>query len=475
MSPLPEAPTLVSMASTVRVPSHWRNLLADLPQYSHLAEMKLSLASDGASGQLRTHLPKMPLSIARQSMDTENREIPIPEAVRELYALYRPTPLRRARNLEQEIGTHARIYFKFEGTNVAGSHKMNSALAQAYYYNKAGVRHVVTGTGAGQWGTALAFACRRFDLECTVFMPRVSLQQKPQRRVMMELFGARIHESPSELTELGRRIRSRDPDKLGTLAVATGEALELATTRERSQFAVGSGENHVLLHQTVIGQEAQQQILELGDYPDVIFACMGAGSNFAGVTFPFLGDPDHPRPRCVAVEPAACPKMTRGVYAYTETDFSGTTPIAKMMTLGAQFEAPGIHAGGLRYHGTSPLLSAMYADGLFEAVACPQRAVFEAAALFARCEGVLPAPESAHAICAALDEARKATVSRPLSILINISGMGVFDISGYQEYLSGEMEDCAASDEVVAQSLEALRGEQERYLQVAGGPERDEP
>lgn len=473
MSPPTEVQVLEAKASSIGVPTHWRNLLADFPQYGQVPEMKISLASGEAGGQPHSHLPKMPLSIARQSMDTQNREIPIPEAVRELYTLYRPTPLRRARNLEQEIGSHARIYFKFEGTNIAGSHKMNSALAQAYYYHKAGVRHVVTGTGAGQWGTALAFACRRFGLECTVFMPRVSLLQKPQRQVMMELFGARVHESPSELTELGRRIRSQEPDKLGSLAVATGEALELATVRERTQFAVGSGENHVLLHQTVIGQEAQQQILEIDDYPDVIFACMGAGSNFAGVTFPFLGDRDRPRPRCVAVEPAACPKMTRGAYAYTETDFSGTTPIAKMMTLGARFEAPGIHAGGLRYHGTSPLLSAMYAGGLFEAVACPQRAVFEAAALFARCEGVLPAPESAHAICAALEEARTATASRPLSILINISGMGVFDISGYQEYLAGEMEDCAASEETVAQSLAALRREQDRYVRVGGGTEQD--
>ncbi len=454
--------------SAIGVPTTWRNLLADYPQHGE-AGAKLPGAADPLADDLYRHLPKMPLAIARQSFNTTQREIAIPEPVRECYALYRPTPLRRASRLERAIGTSARIYYKYEGANISGSHKLNSALAQAYYYRQAGVRHLVTGTGAGQWGTALAFACQLFGLECTVFMPAVSLRQKPQRRTMMEIFGARLHESPSDLTAVGRRALAESASKLGTLALATGEALEMAASGERTLFAVGSGENHVLLHQTVIGQEALGQMRALGEYPDAIFACMGAGSNFAGITFPFLGDAAQPhRPRCVAVEPAGCPKMTRGVYAYTRTDFSGTTPVARMMTLGSGFEAPGIHAGGLRYHGTSPFLSALFADRVFEAVACPQRAVFDAAMLFARTEGVLPAPESAHALCAAIEEARRAgSGDKSPVLLVNISGGGAFDLSGYQEHLQGMMEDCVIPDEVVSRSLAALEEEQHKYL-VAG-------
>ncbi len=466
--------------AAIGIPTAWRNLLADYPQHGEASGAKLPGAAETLDeDDVYRHLPKMPLAIARQSFDTTHREIAIPEPVRDCYALYRPTPLKRATRFEREIGTTARIYYKFEGANISGSHKLNSALAQAYYYRQAGVRHLVTGTGAGQWGTALAFACRHFGLECTVFMPAVSLRQKPQRRTMMEIFGARLYESPSDLTAVGRRAKAQGDGKLGTLALATGEALELAASEDRALFAVGSGENHVLLHQTVIGQEALAQMRELGEYPDAIYACMGAGSNFAGITFPFLGDLDQPhRPRCVAVEPAACPKLTRGIYAYTRTDFSGTTPVARMMTLGSHFEAPGIHAGGLRYHGTSPFLSALYADGVFEAVACPQRAVFDAAMLFARSEGVLPAPESAHALCAAIEDARRAPAGRSPVLLINISGAGGFDLSGYQEHLEGLIEDCVASDEMVHESLAALEDEQKKYVaasleMAAGGPRSD--
>jgi tryptophan synthase beta chain len=453
-------PSIESVATPVEVPRNWRNLLADYPQFNH---NKLPEPVARRFSNHLAHLPKMPLAIARQSYDTAHRYIPIPDEVLELYRQYRPTPLRRARAFEEALGTESRIYYKFEGVNISGSHKLNTAVAQAYYYKKAGVQHVVTGTGAGQWGSAIAFACARFGLECTVFMPRVSLLQKPMRRTMMELFGAQLHESPSEVTELGRRTRSAAPEKLGSLAIATGEALELAGTRERTLFAVGSGENHVLLHQTVIGEEALQQLRQIGEYPDTIFACMGAGSNFAGIAFPFLGDSakSH-QPRLIAVEPEGCPKLTRGRLAYTETDFSGTTPIARMMTLGSLFEAPGIHAGGLRYHGTSPFLSEMFANGLFEAVACPQRKVFHYASMFALCEGVLSAPESAHAICAAAEEASRDPARRQV-ILINISGMGYHDLSGYHDSLTGALDDGKPSDEVIERSLAALVREQECY------------
>jgi tryptophan synthase beta chain len=455
-------------AASIELPDHWRNLLADYPQFNH---NKLPEAVAGQVSNQFTHLPKMPLAIGRQSYDTTNRYIRIPNEVLELYRLYRPTPLRRARIFEQALGTSAQIYYKYEGANISGSHKLNSAIAQAYYYQKAGVRHVVTGTGAGQWGSAIAFACARFGLECTIFMPRVSLQQKPMRRTMMELFGAKLHESPSELTGLGRRTRAENPEKLGTLAIATGEALELAATREKTLFAVGSGENHVLLHQTIIGEEALRQMWQLGVYPDVIFACMGAGSNFAGIAFPFLGADDNElhRPRLVAVEPEACPKLTRGRLAYTETDFSGTTPIARMITLGSGFEAPGIHAGGLRYHGTSPFLSEMFAHGLFEAAACAQREVFHFASLFARSEGVLAAPESAHAICAAAEEAVRDPARRQL-LLVNISGMGYHDLSGYYEFLTGTLDDGKPSEEMIQRSLATLAEEQEKYAAVPSGP-----
>lgn len=446
----------------IEIPTHWRNLAADFP---HFSETKLPDAIKDSTPDEYAYLPKMPLSLGRQSFDTVNPLIAIPEPVREMYALYRPTPLRRAERFERDLGVDAHIYYKFEGANISGSHKLNSALAQAYYFKQAGVKHIVTGTGAGQWGTAIAFACAHFGLKCTVFMPRVSLEQKPQRRVMMEMFGAELHASPSEKTEVGRRARAERPDRLGTLAIATGEALEMTRHGDRTQFAVGSGENHVLLHQTVIGQEALEQMRATGEYPDLIFACMGAGSNFAGIAFPFLGDEKAPKKvRAIAVEPAACPKMTRGVYAYTETDFSGSTPIARMMTLGAKFEAPGIHAGGLRYHGTSPFLSALFAEDYFGAEAYAQREVFASAARFARTEGVLAAPESAHAIRAAEEHALAAQKKGEAPvILINISGMGYYDMAGFSEYLDGTMDDGIPEEAKVNESLDALAAEQDRY------------
>ncbi len=442
---------------TAHVPTHWRNLLADFPDLQSGTSDTLH-DSKRLSADL-SYLPKMPLSLGRQSRDTENRYHRIPEEVLALYRLYRPTPLRRARNFEQRINTGARIYYKFEGTNISGSHKLNSAIAQGYYYKKAGVEHVVTGTGAGQWGTAIAYACAHFGLTCTIFMPSVSFRQKPQRKTMMELFGASVYESPSEITDLGRKIRAESPNKLGSLAIATGEALELVGQTNKTQFAVGSGENHVLLHQTIIGEEAKWQLEQLGEWPDIIYACMGAGSNFAGATFPFMRDErGRPRPDCVAAEPMACPKITKGVYAYTETDFSGTTPIAKMMTLGSAYEAPGIHAGGLRYHGTSPFLSSLYQMGMFRGLALPQRQVFDVATDFAKAEGVLPAPESAHAICAAAQEL--GGKAEPRTCLINISGMGYHDLAGYAAFADGSLDDGILSDDEIAKSLAQLQGAQ---------------
>ena len=444
--------------TTGHIPTHWRNILADFPELQAATDDTLH---DKRRATGLSYLPKMPLAMGRQSRDIDNRYLEIPEDVRALYRLYRPTPLRRAHNFERYLGTNTKIYYKYEGANISGSHKLNSAIAQVYYYKKAGVEHLVTGTGAGQWGTAIAYACAHFGLRCTVFMPRVSLRQKPQRKTMMELFGATVHESPSPLTALGRKIRETEPDKLGSLAIATGEALELVAQADRTQFAVGSGENHVLLHQTVIGEEAKWQLEQLGEWPDAIYACMGAGSNFAGVTFPFLNDErGRKRPDCVAAEPQACPKITRGVYAYTETDFSGTTPIAKMMTLGSSYEAPGIHAGGLRYHGTSPLLSALYQRDLFRGSALAQTKVFEHATAFARLEGLLPAPESAHAIAAAAEDLKQVTSGK--TCLINISGMGYHDLAGYAEYMNGTLDDGVLTDQQIASSLAQLQQQSQR-------------
>ena len=434
------------------LPTTWVNILADHPEYAH-RERKQSAPPPTAPTGLK---PQVPLDLFRQSTSTTMAEVEIPAEVRDLYALWRPTPLRRAVRFEAALGTNARIYFKFEGQSPTGSHKLNTAIAQTYYLKKAGATHVVTGTGAGQWGSALALATHRFGLGCTVFMPMVSLRQKPSRRVMMELYGGELFESPSPRTSVGREYAAAHPDALGSLAVATGEAIELAKSQEGYRFAVGSGENHVLLHQTVIGQEAIAQMTQLDDWPDVVTACMGAGSNFAGVVFPFMRACRSRglTTRFIAAEPIACPKLTRGHYAFERNDFSETTPITRMYTLGRKFEAPGIHAGGLRYHGTSPLLSAMYHDKLFEARAYPQRRTFEIASMFMKAEGLVPAPESAYAICAAADVA--ATSPRGTRILINISGHGLLDLSAYSDFASGKLDDGAPSEDLIRQSLAQL-------------------
>jgi len=440
---------------TVRVES-WCNILHDFPAYAKRgpAPRNMETAGNGRNVDVR---PQMTLELFRQSNQADQADIPIPDPVLELYSLYRPTPLIRAKAFEEALGTSSRIYVKFEGQNAAGSHKLNSAIAQAYYFKKAGVERITTGTGAGQWGAAISWACARAGLTATVFMAGVSYRQKPLRPVMMRVYGAEIHESPSDVTEVGRAAQIKDPQRIGSLSIANGEAIEIARSSPGARFAVGSGENHVLLHQTVIGQEAIQQMNEISDYPQVVTACVGAGSNFAGMSFPFIRDSRRSgrAVRIIAAEPVACPKLTRGLYAYDLSDASSTTPYVRMMTLGRDAVVPGIHAGGLRYHGTSPLLSAMYQDGLYEARAYRQRYVFETAVLFARTTGLIVAPESAHALCAAVDAVKEA--QSPICVLANISGHGLLDLSSYDAFLEGEIDDGLPDEEMVARSLSLLR------------------
>lgn len=445
---------------SVRVET-WCNILHDFPAYAKrdAAPRTLEVVAGGRTTDVR---PQLTLELFRQSNQPDLAEIPIPDPILELYALYRPTPLIRAKAFEEALGTKSRIYVKFEGQNAAGSHKLNSAIAQAYYFKKAGVERITTGTGAGQWGAAISWACARAGLAATVFMVGVSYRQKPLRPVMMRVYGGEVHESPSEVTEVGRAGRIKDPERIGSLSIANGEAIEIARGVPGARFAVGSGENHVLLHQTVIGQEAVRQMEEIDDYPDVVTACVGAGSNFAGISFPFIRDSRRTgKPvRIIAAEPIACPKLTRGLYAYDMSDASSTTPYVRMMTLGRDVVVPGIHAGGLRYHGTSPLLSAMFQDGLFEARSFPQRKVFETAVLFARSTGMIVAPESAHAIAAAADAAREAT--EPICVLANISGHGLLDLSSYDAYLNAAIDDGTPDEAMIARSLSLLRQRNEQ-------------
>jgi tryptophan synthase beta chain len=440
------------------LPTHWFNILHDRPQYVTSSVSRSRLAREArAAGQ--GALLQQPLSLARQSVNTADRFLPIPEEVLGLYAQYRPTPLRRAVRLEEHLGVNARIYYKYEGANLTGSHKLNTALAQAHYYARAGVKHLVTGTGAGQWGTALAYACKLMNLDCTVFWVRSTLRQKPIRGELMRLFGAVVHESPSDLTEVGRRALKEDPEAIGTLGGATGEALALAGEDSQSRFAVGSGENSVLLHQTVIGQEAVMQLAQLDEFPDCVIACMGAGSNFGGIALPFLGAAkDSGRPiRLLAVESTACPKLTRGRYLYDLSDALGTTPITKIYSLGNTYVPPPVYAGGLRHHSAGPLASAMYADGSLDAMAIDQLTAFRAGLLFCETEGILPAPEAAHAVAGMMDlVSRHPRRDTPLVVLVNISGHGLLDLGAYRSFAAGEIEAVTADEASLSQSLSAL-------------------
>jgi tryptophan synthase beta chain len=433
-------------------PASWYNIRADLPFEIPAPRPG---RDHGTPGRLR---PQLPLSLFRQSTGRE-RFIEIPEPVRAEYARWRPTPLYRAVRLEKALDTPAHIYFKYEGTSPSGSHKINTALPQAYYYHKSGVRQMVTGTGAGQWGTALAMSCHPYGIECTVFMVRCSLEQKPYRSTLMRLHGARVVASPSTLTEVGRSALHADPDSPGSLGIANAEAIEYAASHPATRFSIGSGEDHVLMHQTVIGEEALRQMAAAGEFPDVVIAAMGAGSNFSGIAFPFYraAAAENRALRLVAVEPEACPKITRGKYVFDYTDYSGVTPQMKMYTLGHTFAAYEIHAGGLRYHAAAPIVSAMYDHGLIEAAAYPQTRVFEAGAAFAQAEGIVAAPESAHAIARAIDEALEARRHGAARvILFGLSGHGLLDLGAYEQYLSGGLVDSRPTDEEIEISTKSL-------------------
>ena len=436
-----------------QIPRQWYNIIPDMP--GPLAPIinpqTLQLISP------EDMLSIFPMSLIEQEMSTQ-RWITIPDEVREIYKLWRPSPLYRARRLEQALGTPAKIYYKHEGVSPAGSHKPNSAIPQAYYNKQAGIRRLATETGAGQWGSSLALACSMFGMECTVYMVKVSCTQKPYRRSMMRLWGATVIPSPSEQTNSGRAILAHDPDCGGSLGIAISEAVEDAATHEDTNYALGSVLNHVCLHQTIIGQEAKEQLKIAGDYPDIVIACCGGGSNFAGLAFPFIADRANGKEvRCLAVEPASCPTLTKGIYAFDYGDTAKIAPIAMMYTLGHDFIPPGIHAGGLRYHGESPLVSQLYHSGQIEAKSCKQNACFEAAALFSRSEGIVPAPESSHAIRAAIDEALLAKEEgKRRVILFGLSGHGQLDMASYDDYLSGALEDHEYSSELVRQALERL-------------------
>ena len=390
---------------------------------------------------------------------TGERYVDIPGEVLDIYRLWRPSPLHRAYRLEKALGTPARIYYKYEGVSPAGSHKPNTAVPQAYYNARAGVSKLTTETGAGQWGTALAFACALFGLECEVWQVGASYDQKPYRRSMMETFGATVHRSPSELTAAGRAIRAENPEHPGSLGIAISEAVEVAAQHEEIRYALGSVLNHVLLHQTVIGEEALLQFASIDETPDVIVGCTGGGSNFGGLAFPFLREKLAGRisPVIRAVEPASCPSLTRGVYAYDFGDTAGMTPLLKMHTLGHTFIPDPIHAGGLRYHGMSPLLSHVYELGLIEALAVPQTECFDAAVRFARTEGIVPAPEPAHAIAACIREALACKESGEEKVILTaLCGHGHFDLAAYDAYLAGRMTDEDVPDERFASALSEL-------------------
>ncbi|MCX7709954.1 MAG: TrpB-like pyridoxal phosphate-dependent enzyme [Clostridia bacterium] len=435
------------------IPKQWYNIVADMPNkpapYYSPQTGKIATPDDMSA--------IFPKELIMQEMSTE-RWIDIPEEVREMFRQWRPSPLYRARALEKLLDTPARIYYKYEGTNATGSHKLNTSLPQAYYNKAAGIKRLATETGAGQWGSALSLACNHFEMDCTVYMVKVSYQQKPYRRSFMNTFGANVIASPSNLTNCGRSILERDPDCTGSLGIAISEAVEDAATHEDTNYALGSVLNHVCMHQTIIGLEAKKQLEMVDEYPDSIFACCGGGSNFSGITFPFLMDKfKGGKVRAVAVEPSACPTLTKGIFAYDYGDTAKVAPITKMYTLGHDFVPAGIHAGGLRYHGDSAIVSQLYHDGFIEAQAYGQKACFEAALMFARTEGIVPAPESSHAIRGAIDEALKAKAEgKEQVILFCLSGHGYFDFAAYDNYFCGKLDDIEYSEEAVKESMKNL-------------------
>ncbi len=437
------------------MPTKWYNILPDLPK-------PLPAALHPGTGKPLTPpdlAPLFPMELIMQEFSPE-RYIEIPDEVQDIYRTYRPTVLHRAYQLEKELDTPARIYYKYEGTSPAGSHKLNTAIAQAYYNKKEGIKRISTETGAGQWGIALSIACKFFNMECKVYMVKVSFNSKPYRRMMMEAYGATCVASPSNETKAGRDMLAKDPNCNGSLGLAISEAVEDAVSRDDTHYSLGSVLNHVLMHQTIIGEESRLQMEMAGDYPDIIVGCVGGGSNFGGMILPWMRDKISGAKkdmRIIAVEPQASPSLTKGPYAYDFGDVAGMTPLLKMYTLGHEFMPAPVHAGGLRYHGMAPIISHLYKLGLIEAKAVPQTSTFEAGIQFARTEGILSAPESTHALRVAIDEAVKCKKSgEKKNILICLSGHGLFDLPAYGEYLSGRLQDYAFSDADMKKALANL-------------------
>ena len=437
------------------IPRAWYNILADMPNppapVLHPGTKQPVGPADLA--------PLFPMALIQQEVSNE-RYIEIPEPIRQVYTQWRPSPLFRARRLEKALDTPAHIYYKYEGVSPVGSHKLNTAVAQVYYNKEEGVKKLSTETGAGQWGSALALAGSFFGVEIEIFMVKVSYQQKPYRRSLMQAYGATVHASPTDLTDAGRSILVNDPDNPGSLGIAISEAVEVAAKSGGTiKYSLGSVLNHVLLQQTVIGEEALLQMEKAGDYPDVVIGCVGGGSNMAGLVFPFIGEKLRKglKTRFLAAEPMACPSLTKGLYTYDFGDTVGMTPLIKMYTLGHDFIPPSIHAGGLRYHGMSPLVSQLHKEGIIEAQAYSQNAVFEAAVLFTRHEGILPAPEAGHAIAAVLEEATQAKeAGQERVILFNLSGHGYFDLGAYDAYFAGELQDYEYPAEAVVAAQQRL-------------------
>ena len=433
------------------IPTSWYNVQADLPKPLP------PILHPGTKEPTILPPPLFPASLNEQEFSKE-RYIEIPEEIQQIYRLWRPTSLHRAHRLEKALGTPAKIFYKYEGESPAGSHKLNTAVAQAYYAKKAGAKRLATETGAGQWGSALAIGCNFMGLECKVYMVKVSYQQKPYRRILMEVFGAKVVPSPSQDTKIGRQILAEDPNSTGSLGIAISEACEDAFSRDDTFYALGSVLNHVLMHQTVIGQESKKQLEKAGVYPDIIVGCIGGGSNFAGTFLPFIPDKlKGKKIQIIAVEPEACPSVTKGPYTWDYGDVAGLAPIAKMHTLGHTFVPPPVHAGGLRYHGMAPIVSHLNVLGLIEARAVNQTAVFQSAIQFARAEGIIPAPEPAHAIKVVIDEALKCKESgEKKTILLALSGHGHFDLGAYELFIAGKLQDYGYPKEKVEEALTKL-------------------
>jgi tryptophan synthase beta chain len=449
----PQQATKITLDES-EIPRRWYNLLADLPSPPPPVLHPGTLQPVGPDDLA----PLFPMALILQEVSGD-RYVDIPEEVLDVYRLWRPTPLYRAHRLEKALGTPAKIFYKYEGVSPAGSHKPNTAVAQAFYNAQAGIRRLTTETGAGQWGTALAFGCAQFGLDCEIWQVRASYDQKPYRKIMIETFGATIHPSPSDLTNAGRAILAAHPDSPGSLGIAISEAVEVAAQDPQTNYALGSVLNHVLLHQTVIGQEALAQFAKVGMTPDVIVGCTGGGSNFAGLAFPFLAEKLAGRMDVTirAVEPASCPSLTKGVYAYDFGDTAGMTPLMKMHTLGHDFIPDPIHAGGLRYHGMSPLISHIYELGLLEAVAKTQRECFEAGVTFARAEGIIPAPEPTHALAACIEEALRCKETGESTVILTaLCGHGHLDLAAYGAYLAGELSDHELSTEEISEYVSSL-------------------